>query len=274
MNAERFTGQVALVTGAARGQGRNHAVALAREGADIIAIDICREIESVPYPLGTREELAETAAQVMALGRRVVTAEVDVRDPDAMDVAVAGAVVEQGRLDIVCANAGVVTVMDELLPAQLWRDTIDINLSGVWFTCHAAIPHMSGGGSIIITSSVAGLKGFPRAVHYSAAKHGLIGLTRALARELVDRRIRVNAVCPTNVLTPMIDNEYMRKNFRPDLDAPTLEDAAVTLRSHCMWGEAWIEPADVTNAVLFLASAEGRFITGAALPVDMGAATT
>ena len=268
-----FDGQVALITGAARGQGRSHAVGLAREGADIIAIDICRQLPTVPYPMATPEDLAETVRQVEALGRRIVAVESDVRDPDVLGSAVDDAVSRLGRLDVVCANAGIVTLVDDLVPVQLWRDTIDVNLSGAWYTCFATIPHLSAGGSIIITSSVAGLKGVPQAAHYSAAKHGLIGMARSLASELSVRRIRVNVICPTNVLTPMIDNPWMISKFRPDLDDPQLADAAEIMREHAVIKEPWIEASDVTNAVLFLASERARYITGVVLPVDLGTAS-
>ena len=267
---KRFDGQVALVTGAARGQGRSHAVALAHEGADIIAIDIGRQMPTVPYPMATPDDLAVTIRQVEALGRRIVAVESDVRDPAVLGAAVDDAVSRLGRLDVVCVNAGIVTLADEQLAVQLWRDVIDVNLSGAWYTCFVTIPHLSAGGSIIITSSVAGLKGVSHAAHYSAAKHGLIGMARSLARELSERRIRVNVICPATTLTPMIDNPWMISKFRPDLEDPQLADVGAVMLARGGIQEPWIEASDVTNAVLFLASEQARYVTGIAIPIDLG----
>nr|PZN37275.1 MAG: SDR family mycofactocin-dependent oxidoreductase [Actinomycetota bacterium] len=270
----RVSGKVAFITGAARGQGRSHAVRLAQEGADIIAVDICRQIDSVPYPMATPDDLAETVKQVEALDRRIVAVEADVRDHDALKAAVDQGVAELGRLDIVVANAGICSLGSaEEMSVQTWRDMIDVNLTGVWLTAKVAIPHLkaAGGGSIILTSSVAGLQGAGNVSHYVAAKHGVVGLMRSLALELAPFRIRVNSVHPTQVDTPMIMNEAMYRLFLPDAEHPTREDFAPVSEALNALPTPWVDPADVSNAVLFLASDEARYITGVTLPVDAGA---
>jgi len=271
----RVEGKVAFITGAARGQGRSHAIRLAQEGADIIAIDICEALPENPYPPATEEDLAETVRQVEALDRRIVARKADVRDFDALKAAVDEGVAELGRLDIVAANAGIAGTYNtgENIPEYDWSNMIDINLSGVWRTCKVAIPHLkaSGGGSIIITSSDAGLFAFPNLAHYVSAKHGLVGLMRTLALELAADFIRVNSVHPTVVNTPMVNNDATFRLFRPDLENPTVEDfkaAAVSINALPI---AWVEPVDISNAVLFLASDEARYVTGITLPVDAGA---
>jgi SDR family mycofactocin-dependent oxidoreductase len=270
----RVEGKVAFITGAARGQGRSHAVRLAEEGADIVAIDLGSQIDSVGYPLGTAEELKETGALVEALDRRVVSALVDVRELGAVTDFLDGAVAEFGRLDIVCANAGIYSqgLLGELAE-QTWRDMIDVNLTGVWNTCRASIPHLvrgGRGGSIIVTSSAVGLKPSANIGHYVAAKHGVIGLMRTLALELAPHFIRVNSVHPTGVDTPMIQNEALYELMAPDVAHPTRDDIAPVLQSLNALPVPWVEPRDVSNAVLFLASDEARFITGVTFPVDAG----
>jgi (+)-trans-carveol dehydrogenase len=270
-----LAGQVAVVTGAARGQGRSHAVALAKQGASIIALDACAPIATVPYPLSTKADLQATADQVDALGARVISGVVDVRDLAELEQFVAGAVAELGRLDIVCANAGILSsgsLAD--LTEEAWREMIDINLSGVWRTCRAAIPHLiSGGrgGSIVLTSSVAGLKSYPNIAHYVSAKHGVTGLMRTLAVELAPHRIRVNSVHPTQVDTDMIQNDVMYRLFCPDSENPTKEEFAAASRATGLLPVDWVEAIDVSNAVLFLASDDARYITGTALAIDAGA---
>jgi SDR family mycofactocin-dependent oxidoreductase len=267
-------GKVAFVTGAARGQGRSHALRLAQEGADIIAIDIAAQIDTVPYPMGTPEDLAETVRQVEALDRRIVASQADTRDYDAVKKAVDEGVAQLGRLDIVASNAGIAGYgrADEL-SEQAWQDMIDVQLTGMWHACKAAIPHLraAGGGSITITSSDAGLFAMENLAHYVSAKHGVVGLMRALTLELANDMIRVNTVNPTVVNTPMVNNEPSYKLFRPDLEHPTEDDfkaAALTLNALPI---PWVEPVDISNAVLFLASDEARYITGITLPVDAGA---
>ncbi|KDE98418.1 3-ketoacyl-ACP reductase [Mycolicibacterium aromaticivorans JS19b1 = JCM 16368] len=274
--AGRVEGKVAFITGAARGQGRSHAVRLAEEGADIIAIDVCKRIssnEDIPAP--TPDDLAETADLVKNLNRRVVTAEVDVRDYAAVKAAVDSGVEQLGRLDVIVANAGIGNggqTLDHTSEAD-WNDMIDINLSGVWKSVKAAVPHLISdgrGGSIILTSSVGGLKAYPHTGHYIAAKHGVVGLMRTFAVELGHHSIRVNSVHPTNVNTPLFMNEGTMKLFRPDLENPGPDDMAVVAQMMHVLPIGWVEPVDISNAVLFLASDESRYVTGLPMTVDGG----
>jgi (+)-trans-carveol dehydrogenase len=271
----RVEGKVAFITGAARGQGRAHAVRLAQEGADIIAIDICKQIDSVQIPLSTPEDLAETADLVNGQNRRIYTAEVDVRDYDALKAAVDAGVEQLGRLDIIVANAGIGNggaTLDKTSEPD-WTDMIDVNLGGVWKTVKAGVPHILAGGrggSIILTSSVGGLKAYPHTGHYVAAKHGVVGLMRTFAVELGAQNIRVNSVHPTNVNTPLFMNEGTMKLFRPDLENPGPDDMKVVGQLMHTLPIGWVEPEDIANAVLFLASDEARYITGVTLPVDGG----
>ncbi len=272
----RVAGKVAFVTGAARGQGRSHAVRLAEEGADIIAVDICGPIspDSQIAP-SNPDDLAQTVDLVKNRGRRIVTSQVDVRDYDSLKTALDNGVEELGRLDIVVANAGIGNggeTLDKTSESD-WDDMIGVNLSGVWKTVKSAVPHLIAGGnsgSIIMTSSVGGLKPYPNTGHYIAAKHGVIGLMRTFAVELGQHFIRVNAVCPTNVNTPMFMNEGTMKLFRPDLENPGRDDLAVAAQFMHTLPIGWVEPVDISNAVLFLASDEARYITGLPVTVDAG----
>jgi (+)-trans-carveol dehydrogenase len=272
----RLEGKVAFVTGAARGQGRSHAIGLAEEGADVIAIDIASQIETVPYPMATPEDLEQTVKEVEACGRRIVARRADVRDYDALRAALDDGVAQLGRLDIVAANAGIASYgRAEDLAEETWQDMIDVNLTGVWHTCKAAIPHLraSGGGSIVITSSTAGLKGLQNLAHYVSAKHGLVGLMRTLANELAPDLIRVNTVHPTSVDTPMVHNQATYRLFLPDHPGEiSREEAAAAFQAIQALPVPWLEPRDVTNAVLYLASDEARYVTGVTFPVDAGAA--
>jgi len=272
----RVEGKVAFITGAARGQGRAHAVRLASEGADIIAVDICKKIDTVDLiAASTPEDLAETADLVKGHNRRIYTAEVDVRDYDALKAAVDTGVEQLGRLDIIVANAGIGNggqTLDKTSETD-WTAMIDINLGGVWKTVKAGVPHILAGGrggSIILTSSVGGLKAYPHTGHYVAAKHGVVGLMRTFAVELGAQNIRVNSVHPTNVNTPLFMNEPTMKLFRPDLEIPGPEDMKVVGQLMHTLPIGWVEPEDIANAVLFLASDEARYITGITLPVDGG----
>ena len=274
--AGRVEGKVAFITGAARGQGRAHAVRLAQEGADIIAVDICKKIDTVDViAASTPEDLAETADLVKGHNRRIVTAEVDVRDYDALKAAVDSGVEQLGRLDIIVANAGIGNggqTLDKTSEAD-WTAMIDINLSGVWKSVKAGVPHILAGGrggSIILTSSVGGLKAYPHCGHYVAAKHGVVGLMRTFAVELGAQNIRVNSVHPTNVNTPLFMNDDTMKLFRPDLENPGPDDMKVVGQLMHTLPIGWVEPEDIANAVLFLASDESRYITGVTLPVDGG----
>ncbi len=263
----KLDGKVALISGVARGQGRSHAVRMAEEGADIIGFDLCSQVDTVSYPMSTPDDLQETVRLVEELDRRIVVAEADVRDSAATEEVVARGVGEFGRLDIVCANAGIVSFTDLTygMSDDEWQDMIDINLTGVWRTCKAAIPHMidaGNGGSIVITSSTAGIKGMARFGHYVAAKHGVVGLARSFANELAEHSIRVNTVHPTGVETPMVVNEelptFMEKY--PEMGQNMVNALPVEM----------VEAADISNAIIFLSSDEARYITGVMLPVDAG----
>ncbi len=273
----RVEGKVAFITGAARGQGRSHALRLAQEGADIIAIDICEPVAANNAPPATEEDLAETVRQVEALDRRIVAAKADVRDFDQLKSVLDDGVAQLGRLDIVSANAGIAgsPYRAEDIPDEEWADMVDINLNGVWRTAKAAIPHLKAGGnggSIILTSSDAGIFAYPNIAHYVSAKHGVVGLMRTLALELAPDFIRVNSIHPTTVDTPMVQNEGTYKLFRPDLENPTQKDFADSAIAMNAIPIPWVDAVDISNAVLWLASDESRYVTGVMLPVDAGAA--
>jgi SDR family mycofactocin-dependent oxidoreductase len=264
----KLEGKVAFITGAARGQGRSHAVRLAQEGADIIAVDICRQIDSVTYPLATPEDLAQTAKEVEALDRRIFTAQADVRDAQGLKQAFDRGTAEIGPVDIVLANAGISVMSRDPLPNE-WQDVIDTNLSGVYHTVETAVPSMierGKGGAIVLTSSAAGLAGIgggtPGALGYAAAKHGMVGLMRCYANVLAKHSIRVNTVHPTGVDTPMINNEPMQKFLQSDpvIGKPMMNALPVEM----------VESVDISNAILFLVSDDGRYVTGVTLPVDAG----
>jgi SDR family mycofactocin-dependent oxidoreductase len=265
--AGRVAGKVAFITGAGRGQGRSHAIRLAEEGADIIAVDICQDYDTVGYGMATAADLDETVSAVEALDRRIVASKADVRDATALKTAVDDGVAQLGRLDIVCANAGICTVQswDEVTPA-VWQDTLDTNLTGVWNTMVACAPHLiaAGGGSIICTSSTAGIKGLPYLAPYVAAKHGVVGIARTMANELAAHNIRVNTVHPTGVQTPMAEGlggltPLIERD--PNLGPVFMNTLPVET----------VEARDISNAVLFLASDEARYITGLEFTVDAGA---
>jgi SDR family mycofactocin-dependent oxidoreductase len=272
----RVAGKVAFISGAARGQGRSHAVRLAQEGADIIAVDICGPIDNLAYDSSTPADLAETADLVESLDRRIVAAQVDVRDFDALKAAVDNGVEQLGRLDIIVANAGIGTFGNKLhkLPEKIWQDMIDVNLSGVWKTVKAGVPHILAGkrgGSIVLTGSVGSHKALAYTGHYIAAKHGVMGLMRSFAVELGQHSIRVNSVHPSQVNTPMTMNDVTFRLFRPDLKNPGPEDFAPSSQMTHTMPVPWVEAVDISNAVLFLASDESRYVTGVSLPVDAGA---
>ncbi|WP_138732708.1 mycofactocin-coupled SDR family oxidoreductase [Modestobacter excelsi] len=265
----RLTGKVAFITGAARGQGRAHAVRMAAEGADLILVDICDKPTETDYAAATAEELAETVRQVEALDRRAVWAQADVRDLPALEQLVARGVAELGRLDVVVANAGIVSWGRFWeMTAERWRDMIDINLTGVFNTLRAAAPAMieaGNGGSIICTSSVAGIKSLPGQSHYSAAKHGVVGLANSAAIELAPYRIRVNTVHPWGVSTAM--GEMGADGQKTFADNPSYPAAM----GQYLFDPPISSPEDIANAVLFLASDDARTITGTQLTVDHGA---
>lgn len=270
-------GKVAFITGAARGQGRSHARRLAEEGADIIAIDACATQGWLSYDLASEADLARTAKEVEALGRRVVARRADVRDLGAVRAVLDEAIPALGgRLDVVCANAAIISQAAvptwEIDPDQ-WRELIDVNLTGVFITVKAAIPHMiaaGNGGSIALTSSGAALISGPGLADYKAAKAALLSLTRTLACELADHFIRVNAICPTAVDTPMIQNEALYRAFRPDLEHPGREDVKAGFEAMNLLPIPWVDAVDVSNAIVWLASDAARYLTGVTLPVDAG----
>lgn len=271
---KRVEGKVALITGGARGQGRSHAVRLAAEGADIVLVDACEDLETTAphYPLASDEDLARTVEMVEATGRRVIACKADVRSLADMENAVAQAMDRFGRLDIVCANAGIAVYgLTWKITEAEWHDTLDVNLTGVWHTVRAAIPAIidgGRGGSVILTSSAAGLKGVFNTAHYTASKHGVVGIMRTLANEVARYSIRVNTIHPTSVDTPMLEAAYHL--FMPGIDNPTREQAAAAFQTINALPIPWVEPADVSNAVLWLASDEARYVTGVTLPIDAG----
>jgi SDR family mycofactocin-dependent oxidoreductase len=271
--AGRVEGKVALITGAARGQGRSHAVRLAQEGADIIALDICADVETVSQPGPTEADLAETVAQVEALDRRIVSRVADVRDLAALQEVVAAGLSEFGRIDILAANAGIGSFGSawELDEAQ-WQAVIDVNLTGVWKSTKAVIPQMleQGSGSIVLTSSTAGLAALPNLAHYTAAKHGVVGLMRTLAIELAPHNIRCNSVHPTTVSTPMVHNPDTYALFMGGKQGATREEAIPAFTSLNALPVPWVEAVDISNAVLYLASDEARYVTGTTHVVDAG----
>ena len=264
----KLEGKVAFITGAARGQGRSHAIRLAQEGADIIAVDICRQIATVGYPMSTPDDLADTAKQVEALDRRIYAAQADVRDGDALKEAFEAGVAELGPVDIVLANAGIAP-MSMHPQAQEWQDVIDVNLTGVFNTVETAIPSMierGQGGAIVLTSSTAGIAGIGGAsrggLGYTASKHGVVGLMRSYANTLAPHSIRVNSVHPTGVRTPMVVNEVMQQFLESD---PAMGQAMANALPVDM-----VEPVDISNAILWLVSDDGRYVTGITVPVDAG----
>ncbi|OLT15412.1 3-ketoacyl-ACP reductase [Pseudonocardia sp. CNS-139] len=263
----RLEGKVALVSGAARGQGRSHALRLAQEGADIIAFDVVRQLSTVKYPMATSEDLKETVRQVEELDRRIVAREADVRDLAAVQAVVDEGVRELGgRLDVVAANAGIAGFADNTwsITEDEWDEMLAVNLTGVWKTVRAAVPAMiaaGNGGAIVLTSSTAGIKGMTQIAHYVAAKHGVVGLMRTLANELAPHSIRVNTVHPTGVNTPMVVNDYVASQLgNPEFSVNMQNALPVEM----------VEPVDISNAIVWLASDEARYVTGVTLPVDAG----
>ncbi|MFD3746413.1 mycofactocin-coupled SDR family oxidoreductase [Nocardia sp. NPDC058633] len=275
----RVAGKVAVITGAGRGQGRSHAVRLAEEGADIIAIDLCEDIASVAYPMAGADDLAETARLVEKTGRRIVTRRADVRDRDALKAAIDEGVAELGRLDVVIPNAGILPI-GAGRPIGAFVDTVDINLGGVVNTVHAALPHLGEGASIIIIGSMTALQpghgdvspAGPGFAAYRFAKHTLVEYVNTLAQLVSSAGQRVNAVHPTNVDTHMLLNDSVYKTFRPDLEEPTQADVDPIFTGIQSMPIPYVNPIDVSHAVVYLASDESRYVTGLHLKVDAGAA--
>lgn len=270
--AVALRGKVALVTGAARGQGRAHALALARAGADVVACDVAAQLATAPYPLATPADLEETGRQVEALGRRCLRARVDVRDGEGMAALARRAAAELGGLDVVVANAGMISYgpLLELSRAQ-WDEVVGVNLTGVWQTCRAAVPVLRDGGAVVVIASTAGLRGVANIGHYAAAKHGVIGLARSLAIEVAPHGIRVNVLAPSTVRTPIVLNQATYTLFTGGDEQATLEDALPAFQRLNKLPVPWIEPEDVAAAVVWLASDQARHVTGAVIPVDAGA---
>ena len=271
-------GKVAFVTGAARGQGRSHAVRLAQEGADIIAVDICETFDSMNYPLATAEDLAQTVKDVEALDRRIVAAQGDVRDRARLKSVLDDGLAVFGRLDIVVANAGV-TAMKSPTTVQAFIDGIDVDLGGVLNTVGVTVPQLTPGSSIIVTGSTAGLmKGLidnpatgPGGAGYAWAKRTIATYVEALALQLAPHMIRVNAIHPTNVNTTLLHNDDIYRAFRPDLENPTREDAMLAFPAMQAMPIPYIEPGDVSELVAFLASDSSRYMTGLNIRLDAGA---
>lgn len=261
-------GRVAMITGGARGQGRNHALRLAEDGADIVVCDIARSLASVPYSLAGEEDLDETVRLVEQRDRRCLAIKADVRDSAAMEHLASRTMEEFGRIDIVVANAGILSLSETTwdITDEQWEEMIGVNLTGVWKTCRAMIPAMltgRRGGAIVITSSIAGLKGIAGCTHYTAAKHGVVGLMRTLARELAPESIRVNTIHPTGVDSPMSNNDYFTTWLK---EHPELADP---MRANMMPVDA-LGLHDISSAVAWLVSDEARWVTGVALPIDAG----
>jgi len=276
----RVQDKVVLVTGAARGQGRSHAVRLAEEGADIILFDICHDIDTNGYPLATPRELEEAGLEVEKTGRRAITAEVDVRDRAAVTSALSGGVAEFGKLDVVVANAGICPLGSDV-PIGGFVDAFDVDFIGVVNTVHASLPYLQAGASVITIGSVAGLIAEtaagsvgpvgPGGEGYNLAKQLIDRYTKALAKQLAPLSIRANVVHPTNVNSPMLNSDPMYKTFRPDLEHPTKDDALLAFPVMQAMPIPYIEPEDTSNAVCFLASDESRYVTGLQFKVDAGA---
>jgi SDR family mycofactocin-dependent oxidoreductase len=274
----RVEGKVAFITGAARGQGRSHAVRLAQEGADIIAADLCADIDSIGYSLASPDDLKETVRLVEEAGRRIVAVQADVRERPQLAAALEQGIGELGHLDIVVAQAGIAAMKGEP-PMQAWTDVIDTNLIGTINAIQAALPHLAEGASVIATGSTAAyvkalpmmqLGTDPGGVGYMVAKRMLAQYMHELARNLAPRKIRANVVHPTNVATDMLFSEPMYQSFRPDLEHPTRQDAELAFGVQQGMPIPWVEPSDISNAVLFLASDESRYVTGLQLRVDAG----
>jgi SDR family mycofactocin-dependent oxidoreductase len=270
----KLDGKVAFITGIARGQGRSHALTLAREGADIIGLDLCRTPASVPYPGATLADLEETVRLVEDTGRKIVAEQADVRDLAQVQAVFDAGIAQFGRVDIVLPNAGICAggLTWEITP-EAWQEMLDINLTGPWHTVRVAIPTMieqGQGGAIVFTGSVDALKGSANIASYAAAKHGITGLMRSLANEVGQYGIRVNSINPGHVDTIMLGNEFVWGLFRPDLDKPTKDDVVESFRGTNLLPEPWMQPEDVSNAILYLVSDEGRFATGTTQLLDTG----
>ena len=272
----RLDGKVALVTGAARGQGKSHCIRLAEEGASIIAVDLLAQIDTVRYPLGSEEDLADTVAQVEGTGQKIIATKADVRERDQLRAAVEEGVAAFGGLHVVCANAGILPIKQHV--AQAFVDAMDVDFGGVLNTVAVTLPHLGEGASIVLTGSTAGLMPNtvnnpalgPGGVGYGLAKTFIAQYTEALALQLAPQMIRVNAVHPTNCNTNLLHNDDLYKVFRPDLEDPTTDDVMPAFNVFQALPIPYVEPRDISNAVLWLASDEARYVTGINLRIDGG----
>ena len=269
-------GKVAFITGVGRGQGRSHALQLAERGVDIVGVDALVDFDTIPYAMAGADDLAETTQLIEKAGARALLRRADVRDRAALQGAVDAGVAEFGRLDYVAANAGISPPGGKLweIPPSEWDDVIAVNLTGVFHTLAVTVPAIRAGGrggSIVVTSSGAGLKAIQHLADYNASKHGVIGLAMTLANEVAAEGIRVNVIAPGTVGTPMVTaNVDQFPIFRPDLENPTLEDCKPAFASMMPMGEPWVEPEDISRALVWLLSDDARYVTGAVLPVDQG----
>jgi SDR family mycofactocin-dependent oxidoreductase len=270
---DSFAGRVAIVTGGARGQGLSHALGFARRGADVVICDAPSGLTTVPYALASEADLDAAVEQVQSVGARCAGVVADVRDSAAMTHVAETALSRFGRVDILAANAGICTFgrIAEMSDA-VWDETIDVNLSGVFRSLRSVVPAMveRGYGRIVVTASMAARGGWENIGHYTASKWGVIGLVKSLALEVAAQGITVNAVCPTSVNTAMMHNTAAYRAFRPDLENPTLEDALPAFASVNPIPVPWVEPGDITETVLFLASNDARYITGESISVSAG----
>jgi SDR family mycofactocin-dependent oxidoreductase len=269
----RFDGKVVLVTGGARGQGRSHAVEFAKEGADIVVTDIAKQVDTVPYGMSSESDLAETVKRVEELDQRCLSVVADARDTAATNRAVEAAIAEFGKIDILLANHGLLSLSPVAdMPDEMWDDVIDSDLTGVFKSIRAVLPHMLArkSGRIIATASMAGRTGLPTVAHYCAAKWGVIGLIKSVAREVAAEGITVNCICPTNLDSDMIHNPAFYALFAPGIENPTREQVTPGFTSLNAIPIPWIEAIDISNAMMFLASPEARYITGEALHVSAG----
>jgi len=280
VNAYRsnLDGSVAFISGAARGQGRSHSLRLAREGVKIIGFDLCEQVSTVPFGMSRPEDLAETERLVREVGGEMVSAIADVRDQDQVDSALQAGLDRFGRLDIVLANAGILHnyKMTWMIDDEDFRNVIDVNIVGVWHTAKAAIPRLieqGSGGSIVLTGSGASVSAMPNLAGYVASKHAVLGLMRTMAKELGRYQIRVNAVLPGNCNTPMFDNEGSRRLYVPDADEPTTDAFLQRAAAMSPMRNPYVEPGDVSEAIAYLVSPAGRWVSGVALPVDGGTVT-
>lgn len=270
----RYEGQTVMITGGARGQGRSHALAFAAEGADIVVTDIASQLVTVPYDMGTEENLKETQAMVEKLDRRCMAITADARDSGAMKSAVDSAVSEFGKIDVMLVNHGIVSMSNIVdMSDEMWDECIGVCLTGVFKSIRAVLPHMREAryGRVVATASVAARVGLGTIAHYQAAKAGVLALVKSAAVEVATEGITVNAVCPTTCNTDMIHNQANYTLFAPGVEVPTKEQVIPGFASTNPIGIPWVEPIDISNAMLFLASKEARYITGAALNVSAGA---